>query len=79
MYKSFLKRVIDFSASLVGLIIFSPLIIVVTIGLFFANQGKPFFFQTRPGKNAKLFRIIKFKKSTIKKMGMGLYCQMLPD
>jgi lipopolysaccharide/colanic/teichoic acid biosynthesis glycosyltransferase len=61
MYKSFIKRIIDFLASLLGLLILSPLFVIVTIGLFFANQGKPFFFQARPGKNGTLFKIIKFK------------------
>jgi lipopolysaccharide/colanic/teichoic acid biosynthesis glycosyltransferase len=61
MYKSFIKRIIDFLASLLGLLILSPVFVIVTIGLFFANQGKPFFFQARPGKNGTLFKIIKFK------------------
>ncbi len=49
---------------------------VVTIGLYFANNGKPFFFQTRPGKNARLFRIIKFKTMNDKKDAQGM---LLPD
>lgn len=61
MYKSFFKRVLDFSLALVGFILLSPIFVLVTIGLFFANQGKPFFFQTRPGKHERLFKIIKFK------------------
>ncbi len=61
MYKSFFKRVFDFFAALIGLILLSPIFIVVMVGLFFANQGKPFFLQSRPGKNEKLFKIIKFK------------------
>jgi lipopolysaccharide/colanic/teichoic acid biosynthesis glycosyltransferase len=61
MYKSFFKRIIDFSASFLGLLILSPLFIIVIIGLYFSNQGKPFFFQARPGKNGTLFKIIKFK------------------
>ncbi|MFT7351934.1 MAG: lipopolysaccharide/colanic/teichoic acid biosynthesis glycosyltransferase [Flavobacterium sp.] len=61
MYKSIVKPVFDFLAGLIGLAVASPILIVVTILLYFANDGKPFFFQTRPGKNAKLFRIIKFK------------------
>lgn len=61
MYKNFFKRVFDFSAALVGVMLFSPVLLLVTIGLFLANQGQPFFFQTRPGKNEKLFRIFKFK------------------
>lgn len=61
MYKNYFKRLFDFTAALVGLLLLSPLFILVTIGLFFANQGKPFFFQIRPGKDEKLFRIVKFK------------------
>ncbi|MEO0572691.1 MAG: sugar transferase [Bacteroidota bacterium] len=61
MYKNFLKRILDFSSALVGLILFSPLIIVLIILLTLANRGKPFFFQKRPGKNEEIFTIIKFK------------------
>lgn len=67
MYKKFLKRVIDFFASLFGLILLSPIFIIVTIGLYFANNGKPFFFQQRPGKNEKIFSIVKFKTMNDKK------------
>lgn len=49
---------------------------MVTVGLYFANNGKPFFFQTRPGKNARLFRIIKFKTMNDKKDAQG---GLLPD
>ena len=49
---------------------------MVTIGLFFANDGKPFFFQLRPGKNGKIFKIIKFKTMTDKKDENG---NLLPD
>ena len=55
MYKNYFKRVFDFSAALVGVTLFSPILLMVTIGLFLANYGQPFFFQTRPGKNEKLF------------------------
>lgn len=72
MYKGFIKRLIDFTASLFGLILLSPVFIIVMIGLFFANQGKPFFFQTRPGKNECLFKIIKFKTMNDKKDAQGL-------
>lgn len=76
MYKNYIKRVIDFSAALVGLLFLSPVFILVTIGLFFANQGKPFFFQSRPGKDGKIFRIIKFKTMNDKKDATG---NLLPD
>ena len=61
MYKKLFKRILDFSGSLVALILFSPLIIILIILLMFANNGKPFFFQKRPGKHTKIFTIIKFK------------------
>ncbi|NHN26154.1 sugar transferase [Flavobacterium jejuense] len=76
MYKSFIKRIIDFVASLIGFLLLSPIFIFVTTGLFFANQGKPFFFQIRPGKNEKLFKIIKFKTMNDKKDSEG---QLLSD
>lgn len=71
MYKNYLKRFIDFIAALVGLLVLIPIFILVTIGLFFANQGKPFFIQKRPGKNGKIFTIIKFKTMNDKKDAAG--------
>jgi undecaprenyl phosphate N,N'-diacetylbacillosamine 1-phosphate transferase len=76
MYKSFFKRLLDFTAALIGFILLSPIFVFVMIGLFFANQGKPFFFQTRPGKNERLFNIIKFKTMNDKKDSKGA---LLPD
>lgn len=76
MYKNIFKRLFDFLAAFAGLLILSPVFIVVTIGLSIANSGKPFFFQTRPGKNARLFRIIKFKTMNDKKDAQG---GLLPD
>lgn len=67
MYKTFFKRILDLVAALLGFILLSPVFFIVMIGLFFANQGKPFFIQTRPGKNEKLFRILKFKTMNDKK------------
>ena len=67
MYKHFFKRVFDFFIALIGLIILSPIFIGLTIGLYFANQGKQFFFQARPGLNEKIFKIIKFKTMNDKK------------
>lgn len=61
MYRHFLKRVLDFFIALAVLLLFSPLIILVAILLYFANNGKVFFTQERPGKSARLFRVIKFK------------------
>lgn len=71
MYQKYFKRLFDFLIALVALLLFSPIFILVTIGLFFANQGKPFFFQIRPGKNEKLFRIVKFKTMNDKKDSEG--------
>jgi undecaprenyl phosphate N,N'-diacetylbacillosamine 1-phosphate transferase len=71
MYKSFFKKILDFLVALIGLLLLSPIFIIVTIGLFFANNGKPFFFQTRPGKNEKLFKIVKFKTMNDKKDTYG--------
>ncbi|WP_339888136.1 sugar transferase [uncultured Flavobacterium sp.] len=76
MYKTFFKRTLDFTAALIGFILLSPIFVFVMIGLFFANQGKPFFFQSRPGKNERLFNIIKFKTMNDKKDTLG---QLLPD
>lgn len=67
MYKYFFKRLIDFLTALSGLIILFPLILIITIILTFSNKGKPFFFQKRPGKNEKIFKIIKFKTMNDKK------------
>ncbi|WP_299519545.1 sugar transferase [Winogradskyella sp.] len=61
MYKNFFKRILDFSIALVALILLSPLIITLIIVLWFVNNGKPFFFQKRPGKHTEVFTIIKFK------------------
>ncbi|WP_288375626.1 sugar transferase [Chryseobacterium culicis] len=76
MYKIFIKRLIDFVTAFFGFLILSPVFIVVTIGLFLANNGKPFFFQKRPGKNGKIFSIIKFKTMNDKKDPKG---NLLPD
>lgn len=65
MYKHFFKRVFDFIISLIVIICISPILLVVTIWLHFANKGAgAFFFQERPGKNAKIFKVIKFKTMT---------------
>ncbi|WP_143883976.1 sugar transferase [Chryseobacterium binzhouense] len=71
MYKNYFKRFFDFIIAFFGLIILSPVFILVTIGLYFANNGKPFFFQVRPGLNEKIFKIIKFKTMNDKKNADG--------
>jgi len=72
MYKLFFKNMMDFVVALIGLFLLSPVLIIVTVGLYFANNGKPFFFQLRPGKNEKLFKIIKFKTMNEKKDTAGM-------
>ncbi len=65
MYKNFFKRFLDFWIALIALICLSPLLLVVTIWLYFANKGTgAFFLQERPGKDAKIFKVIKFKSMT---------------
>jgi lipopolysaccharide/colanic/teichoic acid biosynthesis glycosyltransferase len=76
MYKSYLKPLIDFFAALFGLILLSPLLMLVWIGLLFSNNGKPFFFQQRPGKNGEIFTIIKFKTMNDRLDKSG---KLLPD
>jgi len=76
IYKDFLKRIIDICLSIVGLIILSPVIVILIIILFFANDGKPFFIQKRPGKNGQIIKTIKFKTMADKCDSMG---RMLPD
>ena len=71
MYKLFIKLIIDFTIALFLLMVLSPIIVMTIIGLCFANQGKPFFFQLRPGLNGKIFKIIKFKTMKDKKESEG--------
>lgn len=71
MYKRIVKRFLDFVIALCGLIVLSPLFFIVAIVLFFNNMGKPFFFQLRPGKNGKIFKIVKFKTMNDRKDNAG--------
>lgn len=71
MYARVFKRLIDFMAALVGLIMLSPIIIITIILLAIANKGKPFFIHQRPGKNEKIFNLIKFKTMNDKKDEQG--------
>lgn len=64
MYRSFGKRTVDFTFSVLGLVLLFPVLLTATLLLIIANQGQPFFLQLRPGKNQKLFKIIKFKTMT---------------
>ena len=77
MYKHFFKRFFDFWIALVALICISPILIVVTIWLHFANKGAgAFFFQERPGKDGKIFKVFKFKSMTDERDAEG---NLLPD
>jgi len=77
MYRHFFKRFLDFWISLIVLICISPVLLVVAIWLHFANKGAgAFFLQERPGKNGKIFRIIKFKTMTDERNANG---ELLPD
>lgn len=77
MYKFFFKRFLDFWISLIVLVCISPVLLVVTIWLHFANKGAgAFFFQERPGKDAKIFKVIKFKTMTDERDAEG---KLLPD
>jgi undecaprenyl phosphate N,N'-diacetylbacillosamine 1-phosphate transferase len=76
LYRNYIKRTIDFVASLFGFLILFPLFLAITIFLFFANDGKPFFFQRRPGKNGRIFMLIKFKTMNDRKDEKG---NLLPD
>ncbi|MBG6236581.1 lipopolysaccharide/colanic/teichoic acid biosynthesis glycosyltransferase [Pedobacter sp. CAN_A7] len=75
-YKNYLKRPIDLIMALSGLIALSPVFVAITLFLYFANDGKPFFFQWRPGKKGILFKIIKFKTMNERRGSDGL---LLPD
>lgn len=77
MYKHFFKRFLDFCISLITLICISPILLVVAIWLRYANKGAgAFFFQDRPGKDAKIFKVIKFKTMTDERDENG---NLLPD
>ena len=77
MYKSFFKRVIDFTIVLSVLLLIWPILLCITIWLHFANKGAgAFFTQERPGKGGKIFKVIKFKTMTDERDADG---NLLPD
>ena len=76
MYRNIIKPVLDFLTALIAFIVLSPIFVVVMVGLWFANNGKPFFYQLRPGKGERIFRIIKFKTMNDRCDANG---QLLPD
>ncbi len=76
MYRSIIKPLADFIISLFSLIILSPVILILVIILLIANKGQPFFCQYRPGKNGRLFKLLKFKTMLDTKDANGV---LLPD
>ena len=77
MYKHGLKRVIDFILVFIVLVVIWPILLLITIGLYFANKGAgAFFTQERPGKDGRIFRVIKFKSMTDERDAEG---KLLPD
>ncbi len=77
MYKHFFKLIFDFTIALLAIICLSPVLIIVTIWLHFANKGAgAFFTQERPGKDEKIFRLVKFKSMTDERDADG---ELLPD
>lgn len=77
MYKNFLKRLFDFCIALVALLLIGWFLIIIAIWLHFANKGAgAFFFQERPGKNGKVFKVIKFKTMTDERDENG---ELLPN
>ncbi len=77
MYKHFFKRLFDFLIVLTTLLVIWPFLLLITIWLHFANKGAgAFFFQERPGKDGKIFKVIKFKTMTDERDAEG---NLLPD
>jgi undecaprenyl phosphate N,N'-diacetylbacillosamine 1-phosphate transferase len=76
MYTNLLKRIIDLIIASINLVLLAPVFVITTVILFVANEGEPFFIQKRPGKNGKIFHIIKFKTMTNQKDSNG---NLLPD
>ena len=77
MYKHFFKRVIDFTIALIALLTIWPILLVIYVWLTLANKGAgAFFFQERPGRHGKIFKVIKFKTMTDERDANG---ELLPD
>ena len=77
MYKHFFKRVIDFTIALVALLVIWPILLIIYIWLTIANKGAgALFYQERPGKDGKIFKVIKFKTMTDERDAEG---KLLPD
>ncbi|MDR6569871.1 sugar transferase [Chitinophaga ginsengisegetis] len=75
-YRNLFKPLVDISAALLALVLLSPVMAVLIVLLTVANNGKPFFLQPRPGKNGRVFRVIKFKTMNDRKAADG---RLLPD
>jgi len=75
MYKDFLKPCFDKLMALIAIIMLSPLLIIISLTILVLNQSNPFFIQERPGKNAKIFKLIKFKTMNDSKDIMGKYLE----
>ena len=76
MYKIGVKNIIDFLIALMGLLVLSPIIIIIIIISVIINKESPFFYQSRPGLEEKVFKIVKFKTMNDKKDKNG---KLLPD
>lgn len=76
MYRSFFKRVFDFILSLTAIIILSPVLLLLTVIGAFRMGGNPFFTQDRPGKDGKVFKLVKFRSMNNKRDERG---ELLPD
>ena len=72
MYSVFFKRLLDLFASVIGLLVIAPVFIMVVIILAVNNNGKPFFYQFRPGKNERIFKLVKFKTMNDRKDKEGV-------
>jgi len=76
LYRNYLKRIVDFFVSLLAFCLLLPFFLINTALLFVANQGSPFFVQARPGKNGRIFKLVKFKTMNDRKDAAG---NLLPD
>jgi len=76
MYKNIIKPLLDRLVSLLAILILSPIFLIVALCLTFVNSGTPFFFQSRPGENTRIFKVIKFKTMNDKRGSNG---KLLPD
>lgn len=76
MYAKYFKRLIDIVGSLAALIILSPVLLLLTIVGAVMMKGNPFFIQLRPGKDEKIFKLVKFRSMTSEKDANG---NLLPD